>query len=138
MRPRLQHAGLGGYDIMVRSVTSGKEVETEKRENTTQEGKNRGGGERRRCQIFPTCDIGVSGERPKLPCLSRLNTSFHKTMSMMKVYGIAQWGRGKNYRDAGLISHSFCSFLLCRQVGPKLPVVIISGDIHLIIRDFRV
>lgn len=58
------------------------------RGNTTQEENEK--GLTRRFQIFPTCGVGAAGVMPKLPCLSRLNTSFHKTVSRMKVYGIAQ------------------------------------------------
>lgn len=65
-----------------------EEVGTE-RGNTTQEENDK--GLTRRFQIFPTCGGGAAGVRPKLPCLSRLNTSFHKMVSRMKVYGIAQW-----------------------------------------------
>lgn len=50
----------------------------------------KGKGLTKRFQIFPTCGAGAAAVWPKLPCLSRVNTSFHKMMSRMKVYGIAQ------------------------------------------------
>lgn len=60
---------------------------TERRNNTRI---RKGKGLTKRFQIFPTCGAGAAGVMPKLPSLSRVNTSFHKMMSRMKVYGIVQ------------------------------------------------
>lgn len=92
---------------------------------------------KKRCQIFPTCGVGAAGVTPKLPCLSRLNTSFHKTMSRTKVYEIAQWA-GNNYRESNLISHSCCWFCaqrwdqrsdFCETILPLVCVLIIRWEV---------
>lgn len=70
-------------------MTLEKEAGTEKGRTPDKRKKTR--QEEEGGRFFPTCGVGAAGVTPKLPCLSRLNTSFHKTTSRTKVYGIAQW-----------------------------------------------
>lgn len=92
---RMSHTCMSWLDVRKERVEFSALGGGTERGNTTQrEGRGEGGGgSTRRFQIFPTCGVGATGVIPKLPCLSRLNTSFHKTMSRMKVYGIVQWVR---------------------------------------------